>query len=253
MLRSSTRILARSTTLAAAPLRQPFRTVGIRVVQTRAVPLAAMAGGLAIATLAAGRTVSAESDPLFALAKAEARWKLETMRHAVGYPRTDSVADDIDKTEVTLTYNGTAADLRRTGDALAGLAGFPLKALGTKDAIVTVVKLLAEEDIFKQLGLECVDAIVIQRMGKHVLRINRIAGEAGTPSSPVPVGAYKRCAFLELNDIRARALDAANAAKSHLFTYLVVGAVALGPVIVQGLISSVKALGWFAGKPPATT
>jgi hypothetical protein len=107
-----------------------------------------------------------------------------------------------------------------------------LRALGVDSEVREVLDVLATPEVFDKLFLDSVDAVILQRLGRHLVRIGC--------NAPIGVSGG-RSLSLELKDVHSRAnamLSMAKAAKAadHTIAY-VWGGVALAAAFVGGLIA----------------
>jgi hypothetical protein len=107
------------------------------------------------------------------------------------FPRTSSLDDP---PVVRVDYDGTldgfvaaVAKVRRNPE---------LKALGANGTLLEVLDIMSKPDTFDALSLDMLDALVFQRAGRHILRMNNTA---------VTTGLSGRSVFLGLSDVRSRA------------------------------------------------
>ena len=142
------------------------------------------------------------------------------------YLLTESVGGET--SHVTCSYDGSAMDFVRVAQALRNHP--ELRALGTNYAVREVLDCMCEGTMHLDLGLDTVDAVVIQRIGRRLLCIKR---EGGDPLSG-------RTLFLELNDVRARTADAIRDAKAgaadHGVAMLAGGVFSLAAVAFLGVM-----------------
>ena len=142
------------------------------------------------------------------------------------YPRMSSIGAEI--AHVTIEYDGTACDFARAVEELR--RNSELRALGTHLAVREVLEVMCDGTQYLDLGLDAVDAIVIQRVGRHLVRITR-SGSAAPLSG--------RALFLELNDVRQRSADAIRDARvsatDHGFA-IAVGLCFIGAAVIIAAI-----------------
>jgi hypothetical protein len=112
------------------------------------------------------------------------------------YPCTDSLGNE--EPLVSARYNGTAQEfaiavktLVRNPNARALLGGVHL----TVNRVLSVMVL---NTAFLDLGLDTVDAVVLQRIGGHIVRIQRDGGARSCG----------RTLVVDVNDVRKRASEA---------------------------------------------
>jgi hypothetical protein len=108
------------------------------------------------------------------------------------YPRTENLGDDA---IVTDEYDGTPYDMTSAVERLSN--GLHLKALGVQQSIISLLREMVEGTTFLDLGLDTVDSIVIQRVGRHIVCLKRKTPAEGKPGEP----ASGRSLFIELNDV----------------------------------------------------
>ena len=105
------------------------------------------------------------------------------------FPRSTNIQDEA---VIQETYDGSVLGFSETVDHLR--RDTELKALGAHIAVLEVLEVM--QTMFLDLNLDQVDFVVIQRLGRHVLRLNR-EGSSGEG----------RCLVIELNDVRARSSE----------------------------------------------
>jgi hypothetical protein len=147
--------------------------------------------------------------------------------------RTDSVGEEV--AIVTAEYDGTPAGF---GAAVKTLERDPtLLALGTHLHVNDVLRNMNSGSMFLDLALDSVDGIVLQRIGRHIVRINRRGGTAAS------VG---RTLFIELNDWRQRAADVVRSLKGTAADHTIAFLTAIGAVTFATVGAVV--LAYFAGR-----
>ena len=134
------------------------------------------------------------------------------------FPRTESLTDDA---AVHVDYDGTIEGFRAA--ISKATRHVELGALGTANTISEVLEIMARPEVFEALYLDSTDAVVFQRMGKHVLRMKNTRG----------TGPSGRSVFLELSDVRIRATMELQALKAQAFDVTV--PFAIGIVLAIGL------------------
>ena len=115
------------------------------------------------------------------------------------FPKTSNIS--VEEAAVLVEYDGSAAGF---SEAVEQVRRHPeLIALGSQLSVLEVLDAIKEGVIFLDLSLDHVDHVIIQRTGRHILRMTR-EGKPGT-----------RSLFIELNDIRIRASEYLHQAKAH--------------------------------------
>ena len=134
------------------------------------------------------------ADALNGLQRLDAETRRQVVLDSSVFPRSESIRDEAALVE--LDYDGTAQGFSNAIDRAN--KNMELKALGTHLAIKELLDTMRDGTTFLDLGLDMADFIVIQRLGRHILRIKRNSDNE-TKSG--------RALFIELNDVRARAAD----------------------------------------------
>jgi hypothetical protein len=92
---------------------------------------------------------------------------------------------------VLASYDGTYPSL-----LTAAVTGLQRRATGVQPVVTDILEVLCYGELFAELGLHDMDAIVVQRMGRHIVRIDNTKEDR--PASGCTV-------FIEVNDVRLRA------------------------------------------------
>ena len=104
----------------------------------------------------------------------------------------------IDPAVIVRDYDGTLDGLKA---AITSVTADPeLRALGLNHTIPDILHAL--EALYYDCFLQSVGCIVIQRVGIHVVRLNN------TNPTPSVAADNRRCAFVEVTDVRNRAMTA---------------------------------------------
>ena len=179
-----------------------------------------------MASFAPFQTVRAGT--LQVLAGLDEELRKQVVLGAAVFPRSANLTD---VALVSGSYDGTAVDFALTAKMLS--SDIELKALGTHLAVKEVLDVMKEGTTFLDLGLDVVDFIVIQRIGRHILRITRTFRPGESASG--------RALFLELNDIRARTSELLRNFKAQGADHTLAVAAA-GVVVVFLALGSVLAM-----------
>lgn len=214
---------------------------------------AVIPGAIVVATLlgeprsveAAASFPETFSEVFEAFSKLDVSLKRRLVRSSIVYPKTKSLGDEPAVAEAT--FDGTLGSFRAACNVIN--EEVELKARGTDVVVKELLDTLAQnEDFFRDIGGEAVDAIVLHRFSGHVVRIQR---------TPVRSGKHDgRVLFIELNDVRQNAINAFTTTKSAAFDYVVAGvvtsAVVLGSWLVVGGATGAAVIAlakWYSSSP----
>lgn len=188
--------------------------------------------GLIGASVLSDAAVHAEGvNPLRVFSELDTKAKQSVIRTCVVYPHTSLLSTKGDTLSVRAAYEGTPASFAKACKAVCG--SIDLKAAGMQQAVKDVLEVVSDPEFFVEIGLDAADGIVLQRMGRTIVRLTRAES----------IDDCGRTVFIELKDVRSRAAaDSVAHAKSKALDYVTVLIVAASAVGVSYLWETLKGL-----------
>ncbi len=93
--------------------------------------------------------------------------RLTVVQNSVVYPRPRSVDKDTVRTKI-VEYDGTDGHIASFREAVARAStSVELKALGAQLAVKEMLGVLAEDDVYVELGVGLVDAVILRVRCRH--------------------------------------------------------------------------------------
>jgi hypothetical protein len=139
------------------------------------------------------------------------------------FPKTDGFEQETPV--VSSLFHGTFPSFITAAASVC--SSTQLRATGAELLVKDILGVFCDGELFAELGLYDVDAIVVQRMGRHIVRIENMKEDRPHRGCTV---------FIEMNDVRARAKDLLTTLKANSAEYTTASfmATAVAGVVVGG-------------------